>query len=190
MRSAPLRLHGSHGEAVSGRQRSSSPRRRGDAAGRAVPHFARVRSCWSAGADPVGRGEGRPHARTSPTCPGVTSPGSGCRTGSKIGSRLPRTCKAISALCRENLIGETGVEPATARSPAGTIQACGLTFGAVERRSLLRVDLSVSGLRPFAELVKWAMLRGSPVDAAANWCPRARSEFGARAFPGVPDCRH
>src|SRR4051812_18936976 len=32
------------------------------------------------------------------------------------------------------------------------------------------------------------MIRGSPGDAAANWCLRARAQFGARAFSGVPDC--
>src|SRR6476646_7832206 len=58
---------------------------------------------------------------------------------------------------QETSIGETGFEPATARPPAGTIQACGLTLGAVERCSLLSVDLS------FAQFV--------PQDVPQRWPP-------------------
>ena len=40
--------------------------------------------------------------------------------------------KAPIAICREFVIGETGFEPATARPPAGAIQAYPVLFGALE----------------------------------------------------------
>jgi hypothetical protein len=43
----------------------------------------------------------------------------GSKLGPQIGPRVNTPAKRSNALCRENVIGETGFEPATSRPPAG-----------------------------------------------------------------------
>src|SRR5262249_3996352 len=76
------------------------------------------------------------------------------------------------AFCREILIGETGFEPATARLPAGTFQACGLTLGAVQRRSLFSVALSFAQFAP--RIAPRPGLPGSQYPRADQQSPGAR----------------